>query len=396
MTVYESEKTGGRAQALMEALAADGTRAVFKGPWLFDRRPLSNLAEVLGMSTHGGLSNMMLVSGVDPACVTGGASDYDKLEALFGVLPLWSGHPYYVAISEIVKRLTGQSIPLSAENLPRLWRETAAYLGDQHVTAAHLVEAWGIRRAEVLVDREELKSLSDGFNTKSHVDLCLTLPDLAAPILWRVSAEGKAPDMAFAMALTVSEAVAGGCGGVAVDLAGYDTFLRPDPYRPAQAVLKLRVGEALAAEERGLIAFQALRLLGDQCVHHGLTLYLQNVSDGVLAPLCRYLRGCRCLPTSVVITTNPRAALAEGLGARLLTEPTMPPEALEGRMTQVAAQAPIGCLGGLHMPLAGILDLPLWEAAVKRLCAWVAELGTTGRGTDDPNEQLLILKRILS
>ncbi len=385
------------SDALWQQIIQTGIRGYAKGAWILDGRPLSNLTEVLGIGTHDGLNRMMRMSGVDEAYITGGASDYDKLEALCEVLPLWLGHPYAMAVSELCARLTGMA--LSSEGLPRIWQTAAARLVESPTTYRDLVRGFGVKGLTVLLKPQEWAMVPAKERVFNDIKRYLFLPDLADAALWsRVEATASpmaTVDMAGLLNDRLKAASDAGCCGVTVDLSGTTAFLRPNPYTPAQAVQRLQKGGRLTAEEADLITAQGMRLLGGECVRRQWCLTLINPDPEVWMSLCAYLKDCHCLPAVTVISDQPYETILPGVATRLSIDPLMPSCLWKQQISVTAAKMPLGCLGGLYLPASGLVDLLSVTKVGQAVCRCVAELGEACGEACDFAQQADIAKRIL-
>lgn len=344
---------------------------------------------------------MMRASGVAEFYVTGGASDYEKTEALCRVLPLWSGHPYYAATHELLRRLFGIHEVLNPQNLPEIWHQTAKLLFESPLTPADLPRMWGIKQLVTSLPKYELEDLSETAIDNNGTELHLYLRDMIQN-LWYPPYEAPlsgltpAEDMVNRVDTFVDHFFAKGCTGITVDLSMLDEFMRPDPYTPSQAILRLQNKKRpLEAVEQRLIITQTVRLLGGACVKRGLKLTILRTSPDVTYPLCSYLHGCGCLPSTTVAVSRPYDLSSLGITPMLYLHKGVSPELLPQELTVLASEMPLGSLGGLYMPICAPLDLPTWAEAGRTLCECVVGFGETGRGTRDIDEQSIILQHIL-
>ncbi len=373
-------------------------RCYILGAAFLSRRGLSNLSQVLGLGSQGELARMMRMSGVDEAYITGGASDYDKLEALCKALPLWSGHPYYAAVHAMLCRVFDIRETLSVQTLPAIWQQTARHLFDTDLTPADLPRLWGVGRSVLMLTPHEMDDLTAPI--PDNCELHLLLPNLVdlwrSPLILPLSPNAPAEDMDISIDRLLSIYAEKGCRGVSVELSALDSFVRPDPYRPAQAVMRLQSKRRLdEASDGQLITAQTLRLLGSACTKRGMKLTLLHPRPDVLTPLCDYLRGCDCLPTTAVAVSCPCDVSPWGVEPLMSVSACQPPELLAHELTVFASRMPLGALGGLYMPVSEPVDLPLWAEAGRTLCQCVADFGDMGRGTQDVEEQTGFLKKIL-
>lgn len=398
------EKVNAAAQEtvpMRSAVQMKNLRCMALGRNFLDTRPLSNLCEVLGIGTHEGINRMMRMSGVEEAYITGGASDYDKTEALCRVLPLWSGHPYSFALGELLTQGFGIETLPDDKSLPEIWRKVAEVLFKKNLTLRDLAHSMGLGHMTVLLTSEELMSFASDRAIYENTEVWLALPDLTSA-LWSSSLlpplnrESAATDMSQRLIGLLNDCRKRECHGIAVDLSNCTTFLRPNPYTPAQAVLKLQRGETLTEDECALIAWQSLRLLGGECVRRGWRLMMTGLSSRLIAPICDYLRGCGCLPETWVVTSEGDVALSCGVTPYLPLDTQISYGALSRKMEDTAARMPLGRLGGIYMPLKGAIDFPLLMQSAQVLGRCVARFGTSGWGTDRVDEQKALLEKILT
>ncbi len=316
---------------------------------------------------------MMRMSGLDEAYISGGASDYDKAEALFAVLPLWSGHPYVNALQEVIARLTGNVYPLTTGSLPDIWQAVARSLAEARLTAADLPRLWGIDRMTCLLTPTQLENLPQHEASDSRISLCLHISHAATDALWgrdvmrRITSQNAQNDVAEGIAAYLDTLAARGCRGVALNLDEEACFVRPNPYTPAQAIVRLQRGERLDDNEKSLVVFQTLRLLGGECLRRGWSLMLFYPQPQVSTAVISYLQACNFLPTLLTVSDTPTVDTLQN-GTYVYPLPVCAHEDTVARkLHDLAAKMPIGCLGGLYAPVQGAIDLPLWARAEKVL-----------------------------
>ncbi len=390
----------GKGEALWKQLTDAGCRAYVHGSVFLSKRSFSNFSELLDLGNQGGLSGMMRASGIDEAFVTGGASDYDKLEALCEVLHLWSGHPSYAAIHAMLRRVFDIDLPLNPQTLPEIWQRTVKHLLENPLFPADLPALWGIKKTITSLPLYDLTDVPSEALDESTGDIYLHIKDLIhtfwyPPYESPISYLKPAEDMAARVEAFVDQYVTGRCAGIALDLSNLSTFVRPDPYSPAQAVLRLqRDPKSLREPELHLIYSQTLRLIAAACVKRNLKMTLLRASSEALYPLCSYLHGCGCLPTTTVAVARPYDLSSLGITPMLYLPDGIPPELVTQDLTVLAAKMPLGTLRGLYMPICAPLDLPLWAEAGRTLCECVVKFGELGRGTRDNEEQAMILQNV--
>lgn len=349
------------------------THAYAEGSAFLEIGMISNLAELLGIGQHSGLSDMMRMSGVDEVYVTGGASDYDKAEALFRVLSLWTGHPYVRAIQEVIYRLTGNRYSLTIASLPEIWQAVAECLMETRLTVSDLSRLFGIERMTCLLTPAQFEQMPQRDKVDDGISLCLHIPRAAWDALWeksvtrQITPHNALNDATEGMTAYLDTLAAHGCRSVAISLAEEARFVKPNPYTPAQAMLRLQKGERLEDHERSLVLFQTLRLLGGECLRRGWILILLDPQPQVSTALIAYLQACHSLPTLVTVSNNPTVDALRS-GGYVYPLPLCAHEASTSqKLRDLATRMPIGCLCGLYAPLKGVIDLPLWEEICQSL-----------------------------
>ena len=348
-----------------------GAHAYVEGSAFLERRRVSNLTELLGIGQHSGLSDMMRMSGVDEAYVTGGASDYDKAEALFRVFSLWMGHPYVSAVQEVILRLTGHGFPLSIASLPEIWQAVAKSLMEIQPSVSDLSRLFGIDRMTCLLTPVQFEQMPQRDMVDGGISLCLHIPRAALDTLWeksvtrQITPHNALNDATEGMTAYLDTLAARGCRGVAVNMAEEACFVKPNPYTPAQAMLRLQKGERLEERERSLVLFQTVRMLGGECLRRGWTMTLLDPQPQVSTALISYLHACHTLPALVTVSDVPTVDTMRS-GDYMYPLPLCAHEASTAqKLRDLAARMPIGCLGGIYAPLHGVIDLPLWEGISK-------------------------------
>jgi len=348
-----------------------GAHAYVEGIAFLERRRISNLAELLGIGQHAGLSDMMRMSGVDEAYVTGGASDYDKAEALSRVLSLWTGHPYVSAAQEVIHRLTGHGCPLSIASLPEIWQAVAKSLMETQPAVSDLPRLFGVDRMTCLLTPVQFEHMPQREMVDGGISLCLHIPRAALNTLWeksitrQITPHNALYDANEGMTAYLDTLAARGCCGVAISLAEEAHFVKPNPYTPAQAMLRLQKGERLEERERSLVLFQTVRMLGGECLRRGWTMTLLDPQPQVSTALISYLHACNSLPSLVTVSDAPTVDTMRR-GDYVYPLPLCAHEASTAqKLRDLAARMPIGRLGGIYAPLHGVIDLPLWEGISK-------------------------------
>ena len=276
-----------------------------------------NPARLLGLGSDPALSRLLRACGTDEACISGGASDYDKFLALAAALPLCEGHPLRDDVNATLTAATGLSSPLCP-----------------HTARAHW-EAW--------VQAYWYGSVNDTPILPTECSLCLP----AKNTVWRTESITPLPDplkvrsedlRAWSAEL---ETALPPCGIASVILPENYVFVRPDPYHAALAVGKTAQGELLTDSEGHLLVTQALRVWGLASVRLGTTLLLRGGTPSAVRFLLAYMDTSRALPEVVWIPKDPiHAGEISGLYPTVRTG--MIASASPSHRRDYAAVAPVG------------------------------------------------------
>lgn len=283
-------------------------------------------ADLLRLGTYPDLCRLLRACGVDEACITGGASDYDKLLALASALPLCEGHPLRDEVNAALTQATGISVPL-CPHTARLhwdaWVEIYHYGGhatapDLPATCPHCVPA-----SPRVIRVTDCAPLPD--------PMALQAPDLTA---WSHTLEDALPTDDTPALYTLPEDYA---------------FTRPNPYHANLAVQKIARGEALTAKERDLLVTQALRVWGLALVGKETVslLLLQGGSPEAVTALPAYLSASKALTETIWLPDDPaQAGAVSGLypevGTGYAVTEGEPIEVTENKKRAYAKAAPIG------------------------------------------------------
>ena len=348
----------------------DAVHAYADGLVFLEDGSFSNITELLGIGVHPGLSDMMRMSGVEEAYISGGASDYDKLEALFRVLPMWSGHPYRTAVQEIITCLTGCEYLLTLESLPEIWTATAQALTQTDIKA-QLLQAFGVGRLTCLLTPAQFKDLPQKNLQDDAISMCLHIRSAASENFWgrdvmrQITPQNAQADIVEGIAAYLDTLADKGCQGVAVNLADEAAFVKPNPYTPAQAIARMQKGERLDSAEKSLVVFQTLRLLGGECLRRGWSLMLLYPKADLADALIAYLQTCNSMPALVTVADAPTVAIMQSGKYLCPAELCALEEDRRHQLQILATKMPIGCLGGVYAPLRGAVDLPLWRCVLR-------------------------------
>lgn len=284
-----------------------------------------NPADLLRIGSDPALCRLLRACGVEEACITGGASDYDKFLALAAALPLCEGHPLRDEVNAALTRATGLTAPLCPHTARAhwdTWVEMNHYGRQTTDTSLPAVCPHCTPAAPCVIPAAN----------------CTRLPDPVAI---------QAPDLTVWSQALVTALPADGVPALVTLSADY-TFTRPNPYHANLAVGKIARGEALTAKERDLLITQALRVWGLAWAGKDTSrLLLQGGTPEGVTALLAYLDASKALCPMVWIPEDPAQAEAvSGLypevGTGYTVEKGASPEVTESRRITYAKAAPIG------------------------------------------------------
>ncbi len=283
-----------------------------------------NPADLLQIGSDPALCRLLRACGVEEACITGGASDYDKFLALASALPLCEGHPLRDEVNATLTRATGLTAPLcphTARSHWDAWVEIYHYGGHATATALPTVCPLCTSATPRVIRGEDCACLPD--------PLAIQAPDLTA---WSTALETALPTDGSPALFTLPE--------------GY-TFTRPNPYHAGLAVGKTARGEVLTAKERDLLVTQALRVWGLAWVGKEITLLLRGGTPEAVTALLAYLSASKALPPMVWLPDDPAQAesvsgLYPEVGTGYTVEKGAPFDVTESMKAAYAKAAPIG------------------------------------------------------
>lgn len=283
-----------------------------------------NPADLLGLDRDPRLHRLLRACGAEEACITGGASDYDKFLALAAAMPLCEGHPLREEINATLQDATGLSAPLCPHTAHLHWESWVnACLYGRRVTAAAVPPVCPDCTPSIptVLQRKDVTILPDPTAVKA--------PDLTA---WSGILESCLPAGETPALFTLPEKY---------------VFIRPNPYRANLLVGKVAEGEALTEEERNLLLTQGLRVWGLALAGHAPDtvpplLLLGGAPEAVIA-LLAYLHASKALPALTWIPDGPAdVGAVSGLYARVGTGFILQGENSEGVAKAYAAVAPVG------------------------------------------------------
>lgn len=284
-----------------------------------------NPADLLGIGSDPVLCRLLRACGADEACITGGASDYDKFLALAAALPLCEGHPLRDEVNGTLAKATGLPVPLCPHTARLHWDGWVDrhWYGAQGDPAALLVPCpLCTPPAPSVLREQDLTRLPDPLGVLS--------PDLA---VWSALLESALPTDDTPALFTLP-----------TDYA----FTRPNPYHASLAVGKTDRGEVLTPKERDLLITQALRVWGLAWVGKDSSrLLLGGGTPEAVIALLDYLAASKALPKMVWLPDDPAHAEAvSGLYPEVGTGYTVakgePLAVTESRKTAYSKAAPVG------------------------------------------------------
>ena len=283
-----------------------------------------NPADLLGIGSDPALCRLLRACGVEEACITGFASDYDTFLALASALPLCEGHPLRDEVNAALTRATGLTAPLCPHTARAhwdAWVEMNHYGRQTTATALPTVCPHCTPAAPRVIRGEDCACLPD--------PLAIQAPDLTA---WSTALETALPTDGSPALFALPE--------------GY-TFTRPNPYHAGLAVGKTARGEALTVKERDLLITQALRVWGLAWAGKEITLLLCGGTPEGVTALLAYLSASKALPPMVWLPDDPAHAeavsgLYAGVGTGYTVAEGEPLEVTESRKATYAKAAPVG------------------------------------------------------
>ena len=283
-----------------------------------------NPADLLQIGSDPALCRLLRACGIEGACITGGASDYDKFLALAAALPLCQGHPLRDEVNAALTRATGLTAPLCPHTARAHW--------DTWVEMNH----YG-RQATDTILPAVCPLCASAVPRLIRGEDCARLPDPVAI---------QAPDLTAWSTALVTALPADGAPALLTLPADY-AFTRPNPYHADLAVGKTARGEALTAKERDLLITQALRVWGLAWAGKGSSLLLRGGTPEGVKALLTYLSASKALPCMVWIPDDPAQAeaisgLYAGVGTGYTVAKGEPLEVTESMKAAYAKAAPIG------------------------------------------------------
>ena len=283
-----------------------------------------NPADLLGIGSDPALCRLLRACGVEEACITGGASDYDKFLALAAALPLCQGHPLRDEVNAALTRATCLTAPLCPHTARAHW--------DTWVEMNH----YG-RQATDTILPAVCPLCASAVPRLIRGEDCARLPDPVAI---------QAPDLTAWSTALVTALPADGAPALLTLPVDY-AFTRPNPYHANLAVGKTARGEALTAQERDLLITQALRVWGLAWAGKEISLLLQGGTPEGVNALLTYLSASKALCPMVWIPEDPAQAEAvSGLYSEVGTGYTVEKGAsfdvTESMKAAYAKAAPIG------------------------------------------------------
>ncbi len=334
---------------------------------------VTNLYEWLGIGKHEGVQALMRMSGVDEAYITGGASDYDKLQALTAVYPLWIKHPYAYALQKLFLVFCDTDVPGDEQELARAWTNTAHRLLTQDIDPQELLQAFGYDRYAYVTQDQPPKKGDTLTPAWVGVDVTgfvrsnrkRTMPaDIQPP---------QAMEMLESELLSTLQGYTWREGDmVVVDLSRMTSFRRPHPYTAGQIYLKFCGGEAVTQEEQDILSAQMMRALSRYAKKKQIPLVLLHVTPQVYTAMTSYLASCEGDAPMICVAYDADTAsdLAQCSASVMLgVDLCATWRQVTDTLDILASKMPLGCLAGLYLPVSHWLDVPL----VARIEAWTRD-----------------------
>ena len=283
-----------------------------------------NPTALLNIGSDPALCRLLRACGVEEACISGEASDYDTFLALASALSLCEGHPLRDEMNSALIQATGISVPLCVHTARAHWEAwVKIYHYGGQVTAAALpaVCPYCAPASPHVIRKTDCRPLPDPF--------ALRASEITA---WSQALEAALVTNAHHFLYA---------------LPGDYSFTRPDPYHANLAVGKLYSGEPLTYGERNLLITQALRVWGLALVRGGMPSLLQGGKPEAVTALLAYLATSNALPRMVWLPHVPTYAEAvSGLypevGTGYAVTEGESGEAAEKKKAAYAMIAPIG------------------------------------------------------
>ncbi len=367
----------------------------------------SNLYELISAGTHPVLCRLLRMSGVEEAYISGNASDYDKLQALAEVLPLWAGHPCYAAIHDLLLRVFDCHLPLNPQNLPTIWQQTAARLSQADVSVGYVLKAYGYSHMTHPADDMSSNAVFDAGIQTCHVKdmthFLSTDHHIRFPRLPEFPQNPSPPEamkhLEECALADIQDAASQGCDYYTADLSSMETFPRPHPYPAGQAYISFCRDRELSPSEKDMVMAQMLRHISQNAARYGGgRVVLRGVKPALYGQIKAYLTEQKIKVPGYCVVTSPEDAAELTLeGAKVALEINL--YASEGELweilTRTASQMPLGRLWGLYLPVAGILELPLVDRIEQIFCGCLAAFGEAGMGPADTNTLQEISRTVL-
>ncbi|MBQ3126602.1 MAG: glucuronate isomerase [Clostridia bacterium] len=376
--------------------------------------------------------------GIDEACITGNASDYEKFRAWCRCMPQLIGNPLYHWSHLELRRYFDCDLIINEKNCDAIWRLTAEKLADPAFSAKGLITRSRVKLlcttddpCDALADHEKIAA-DKAFTTRvlpafrPDKVLALDKPGITAYFARLGDANGvKITDLAsLEQALTVAldRFAAHGCLTADHGVNDAVTFVKPDPYH-AEQILKTALasdGRDVSPEQAALFRAQMMRFLGREYVKRG---WVSQIHFGVLrnpnarmfdrlgpdsgfdvihggssiaplAALLSYLESEDALPRTVLYSINPAedAAVAVLCGAFQRGNGSGRPTVTQGsawwfndnldgmrrQMQTLANESAFGHFLGMLTDSRSFLSYPRHEYFRRILCALIGDWVESG------------------
>ncbi len=300
-----------------------------------------NPAAWLGLGRDADIEYFLRAAGMDEACITGGASDYDRFLALSEAMAVAPGHAVANRIQKALTAHLGVSAPLSPHTARAYWDAWV----DVHWYRTDIAAATRARLSQETCP--DCPPVQPTFLFEA--DVCVM-----QALMERIMAGGACSDLADLTRL-LQDTVPPTGGRMLITLPSDYAFVRPDPYHAAAVLHALASGETVSSAEKNLLWTQILRIWGETLVERGGELFLPGGAARHVAALLDYLHGACRLPPMVWFPAE--FADAETVSGRyagvrigLVCDPTVLSEDVNERMTALATCFPLGRAVCLSLP----------------------------------------------
>ncbi|MBQ8397932.1 MAG: glucuronate isomerase [Clostridia bacterium] len=235
--------------------------------------------------------------GIDEACITGDASDYEKFRAWCRCMPQLIGNPLYHWSHLELRRYFDCDLIINEQNCDIIWQLTAEKLADPAFSARGLITRSRVKllcttddpcdqleyHAAIAADERFTTKVLPAFRPDKV--LGIDKPGIAAYLARLGEANGVAvtnlSTLEQALTVALDRFAAHGCLTADHGINDAITFVKPDPYHAEEALGTALAsdGRDVTAEQAALFRAQMLRFLGKEYVKRG---WVSQIHFGVL------------------------------------------------------------------------------------------------------------------